>query len=165
MKAKEIKVGGRYAAKVSGKLTTVRVDAIREIARVCGTNYDGSRKCRDAMIYDVTNLATGRRTTFRSAQKFRGEASEKPKTATDLLNEQNTRAIAKMRKGAEETARLQEEVRRGEKTAAQALLEKCGKKPRTVADVNRDQGREMEEALGPIDESDNPSNGWRSPVE
>lgn len=116
MKAKEIKVGGRYTAKVSGKLTTVRVDAIREITRMSGTNYDGSRKYRDAVVYDVTNLSTGRRTTFRSATKFRG-AMDAPRL------------------------------------------------PRTVADVNRDQGREMEEVLGPIDESDNPSNGWRSPVE
>lgn len=111
MKAKEIKVGGRYIAKVSGKLTTVRVDAIREISRKSGTNYDGSRKYRDAVVYDVTNLSTGRRITFRSATKFRGEAGM----------------------------------------------------PRTVTDVNRDQGREMEEALGPIaDESDNPSNGGRA---
>lgn len=28
------------------------------------------------------------------------------------------------------------------------------KKPRTIADVNRDQGREMEEALGPIEEKE-----------
>ena len=30
MKANEIEIGGRYTAKVSGKLTTVRVDAIRD---------------------------------------------------------------------------------------------------------------------------------------
>lgn len=57
MKAKEIKVDTLYRAKVNGKLVTVRVEAIRRMAR---TTY-----------YDVTNLTTGRRTSFRSAMKFR----------------------------------------------------------------------------------------------
>ncbi len=74
MKAKDIHVGGKYRAKVSGKLTTVRVDAIRETSRMGGTGYDGRIKYRDAVVYDVTNLTTGRKTTFRSAAKFRGEA-------------------------------------------------------------------------------------------
>lgn len=64
MKASEIKVGGVYVAKVSGKLTKVRVDAIRVTQRLKG-QYPA---------YDVTNLATGRKTTFRSAQKFRSKA-------------------------------------------------------------------------------------------
>ena len=65
MKASEIKVGCVYLAKVSGKLTNVRVDAIKEVysSRARGTWRDW---------YTVTNLATGRRTTFRSPQKFRG---------------------------------------------------------------------------------------------
>lgn len=58
MKAAEIKVGGVYTAKVNGKLTTVRVDVI--------WHYP-------ATYYDVTNLTTGRQTTFRSAQRFREE--------------------------------------------------------------------------------------------
>ena len=62
MKANEIKVGGVYVAKVNGKLTRVRVDAIR-----AACDYKGKASTR----YDVTNLATGRRTTFRSAAKFR----------------------------------------------------------------------------------------------
>lgn len=66
MKAAEIQVGGKYIAKVSGKLTTVRVDGVRE----CG-GFDRGR-----LIYDVTNLATGRKTTFRSAAKFRSEVKE-----------------------------------------------------------------------------------------
>jgi hypothetical protein len=67
MKKSEIRVGGLYKAKVSGKLVTVRVDGIREWgAPSVGT---GTR-------YDVTNLSTGRGTTFRSAQKFRGEVKE-----------------------------------------------------------------------------------------
>lgn len=63
MKKQEIKVGGKYVARVSGHYVTVRVDAIREQA-----GWD-----RDTTLYDVTNLATNRRTTFKSAAKFRSE--------------------------------------------------------------------------------------------
>lgn len=73
MKKSEIVVGGHYLAKVSGTITTVRVDAIRE------TRGYGSR--RDGTAYDVTNLRTGRKTVFSSAAKFRGPApAPKPKT-------------------------------------------------------------------------------------
>lgn len=67
MKAHEISLGGVYLAKVSNILTKVRVDDIRETDRF-GT-YSG----RASKVYDVTNLRTGRKTTFRSAAKFRGE--------------------------------------------------------------------------------------------
>ena len=66
MKASEIKVGGIYLAKVSNKLTRVRVDGVRK---------RGDWMKRDVTEYDVTNLATGRKTTFRSAAKFRKEVS------------------------------------------------------------------------------------------
>ena len=65
MKKSEIKVGGHYVAKVSDKLVTVRVDAIRK------AEYPTSGSAR----YDVTNLSTGRKTTFRSAMKFRSVAA------------------------------------------------------------------------------------------
>ena len=58
MKKHEIKVGGHYLARVSGRLVTVRVDSIMD---------DG------AVRYGAINLTTSRRTTFRSAQKFRRE--------------------------------------------------------------------------------------------
>lgn len=61
MKAKEIQVGGVYFAKVNRRIVPVLVDAIREV----NSDYQGSRR------YDVTNLTTKRRTTFRSAAKFR----------------------------------------------------------------------------------------------
>lgn len=64
MKKSEIRVGGYYLAKVNGRVTTVRVDAIRE----GGFTRGGSQTA-----YDVTNLRTGRKTTFRSAAKFRDE--------------------------------------------------------------------------------------------
>jgi hypothetical protein len=70
MKAKDIVVGGKYVAKVSGKLANVRVDAIH-------TRQSGfGPTARDQTVYDVTNLTTGRKTTFRSAAKFRRVAGD-----------------------------------------------------------------------------------------
>lgn len=69
MKAAEIKVGERYLAKVNGRVVTVRVDAVRE--RYIST--------RTQTVYDVTNLTTGRKTTFRSAAKFRASAAPNTK--------------------------------------------------------------------------------------
>lgn len=74
MKKGEIKVGGLYLVKVSGQLTTVRVDAIRGI----GSRLNATRNYLSTTRYDVTNLRTGRLTTFRSAAKFRCEVREKP---------------------------------------------------------------------------------------
>ncbi len=67
MKKSEIKVGGHYTAKINGRIVTCRVDAIRE----GGFTQGGSQ-----VAYDVTNLTTGRKTTFRSAQKFRAEVKQ-----------------------------------------------------------------------------------------
>lgn len=75
MKKAEIKKGGLYTARVSGRFVTVRVDAIRARA--------GYGSIKDATVYDVTNLATGRRTTFRSAAKFRGVAAPEDEYALD----------------------------------------------------------------------------------
>lgn len=70
MKRDQIKVGGHYTAKVSGNLVTVRVDAI--------DNKPSPGIYSTKVAYHVTNLATGRKTTFRSAQKFRGPAKVQP---------------------------------------------------------------------------------------
>lgn len=71
MLKKEIKVGGKYIAKVSNKLTVVRVDSIKE--------YDGFRgqyrRVRAETCYHCTNLNTGRKLNFRSAAKFRREST------------------------------------------------------------------------------------------
>lgn len=77
MKKHEIQVGGIYTAKVSGRLTTVRVDAIREYDPSFGGSF---RRSNTQTRYDVTNLATGRRTTFRSAAKFRSPAKQPKQT-------------------------------------------------------------------------------------
>ncbi len=63
MKKSEIKVGGHYRAKVSNKLTTVRMDRVQDNVGQYGNKT----------AYYVTNLTTGRKLTFRSAAKFRSE--------------------------------------------------------------------------------------------
>lgn len=67
MKKSEVRVGGVYLAKVSGKLTKVRVDS---------THYTNQRGDRGTLVYHVTNLTTNRKTQFRSAAKFRQEVTE-----------------------------------------------------------------------------------------
>ncbi len=57
MKKAEVKVGGRYTAKVSDKLTTVRIDA---------ENPRGG--------WDATNEATGKAVRIKSARRLRGPA-------------------------------------------------------------------------------------------
>lgn len=74
MKKDEIVVGGKYLARVSGVITTVRVDRIREV--------DGWKKA--TTHYDVTNLRTGRQTTFHSAAKFRSVVPEAQTTGLSI---------------------------------------------------------------------------------
>jgi len=62
MKKHEVKVGGQYLAKVSGKIVVVRID---------GPSAHGG--------WDATNTATGKKVRIKSAQRLRGEA--KPKAA------------------------------------------------------------------------------------
>ena len=68
MKAKQIQEGGKYRAKVNGKLVIVRVNEIYTITTGAIT----------VTRYRVTNLATGRKTTFRSAAKFRSQVTSTP---------------------------------------------------------------------------------------
>ena len=68
MKASEIEIGGRYRARISGKIVIVEVLDKHE-------EWYGSllaRKSRTA--YRVKNLSTGRVVVFHSAQKFRSRA-------------------------------------------------------------------------------------------
>jgi hypothetical protein len=62
MRAQDVQIGGRYWAKVSGRLVIVRVDQVRD-------GLNGRKR------YDVTNTVTGRTTTFRSATRLRHIAS------------------------------------------------------------------------------------------
>lgn len=86
MKQKEIKVGGIYKAKVSNKIVSVKVTEIEES---CTGSYKvGHPKPKRRTLYHVTNLSTGRKTTFRSASKFRSEVKKeekKDKPNTDVI--------------------------------------------------------------------------------
>lgn len=74
MKRDEIKVGGLYTAKVTGKLTTVRVDAIEDCPY--GPGMGQAYKGPGYTAYHVTNLATNRKAIFRSAAKFCSKINE-----------------------------------------------------------------------------------------
>jgi hypothetical protein len=63
MKAKDIQIGGRYAARVSGKFVTVRVLEVYETS-----NW------RNRPNWSVVNENTGRKLVFHSAAKFRHPA-------------------------------------------------------------------------------------------
>ncbi len=63
MKLTDVQVGGRYLAKVSQKLTTVRIVAIREVSP--------SLYSRAKTRIDAINEATGRTIILRSAQRLR----------------------------------------------------------------------------------------------
>jgi hypothetical protein len=65
MKPAEITLGSVYVAKVSGRLTRVRVDNIVERL---------SYGKRSQTHYLCTNLATGRPVTVRSCQRLRAPA-------------------------------------------------------------------------------------------
>ena len=67
MKMSDIQIGGRYVARVSGRLTTVRVTAIRDV-----TSWN-----KIARVIDAVNEATGRGLTLRSAQRLRCRAESK----------------------------------------------------------------------------------------
>lgn len=72
MKQAEIKVGGHYRAKVSRQLVTVRVDAIED------NPFGGAGDPSSHTAFHCTNLETGRKLVFRSAQKFREEVRQGP---------------------------------------------------------------------------------------
>jgi len=67
MKISEVEVDGRYVAKVSGVLTTVRVLGIREVPPP--TYKANSNRWRTRI--DVLNERTGRKITFASAARLR----------------------------------------------------------------------------------------------
>ncbi len=65
MKQNEIKIGESYTAKVSDRLTKVRIDS----------------KHSSGKGWNATNLATGKRIHIKSAQRLRSAASEPAKVA------------------------------------------------------------------------------------
>jgi hypothetical protein len=68
MKLKDIEVGGRYEAKVSGSVQVVRVVELKQIPPASWSTTGAWR----TLIYAV-NEATGRRITIRSPQRLRAK--------------------------------------------------------------------------------------------
>jgi len=62
MRLKDITIGGRYQARVSGAITTVRVLDLRETSTFGG-------RCRTTIV--AVNERTGRQLSIRSAQRLR----------------------------------------------------------------------------------------------
>lgn len=67
----EIQQGQRYLTKVSGVLTVVRVDSIRDTETI----RLQSRTLPSRTVYSCVNLKTGREITVKSAQRFRRAAT------------------------------------------------------------------------------------------
>jgi hypothetical protein len=77
MKLSEIQVGGRYLAKVSGKVQVVRVVELREVPPASWS----SRSAWRTLIYAV-NETTGRKITIRSPQRLRAPVDDASQTCT-----------------------------------------------------------------------------------
>jgi len=67
LKLSEVQIGGRYTAKVSGKVQVVRITEVREVP---ATNWSRAKTQIEAV-----NEATGRRITIRSPQRLRRAAN------------------------------------------------------------------------------------------
>ena len=70
MKLSDVQIGGRYTAKVSGRIVTVRVV---EIVQVEATSWSSAKTRIEAV-----NEATGRRVTIRSPQRLRTRVDQAP---------------------------------------------------------------------------------------
>jgi hypothetical protein len=68
MKLKDIQIGGRYVAKISGRLAVVRVTELKEVPALASDRWK-------TLIYAV-NEATGRRITVRSPQRLRSRVED-----------------------------------------------------------------------------------------
>jgi exodeoxyribonuclease-5 len=80
MRLKDIKVGGKYRARVSGVFVTVRVDAKEDIPYPPGGG-------RGYTAVHVTNLATNKHMTWKGAAKLRNEVGMEPPTVSKKLRE------------------------------------------------------------------------------
>jgi len=70
LKLNDVQVGGRYTAKVSGRIVTVRVV---EIVEVPATRWSNARTRIEAV-----NEATGRRVSIRSPLRLRRRVDQAP---------------------------------------------------------------------------------------
>jgi len=68
LKLSDVQIGGRYTAKVSGRIVTVRVV---EIVGVAATRWSSAKTRIEAV-----SEATGRRVTIRSPQRLRSRVDQ-----------------------------------------------------------------------------------------
>jgi len=73
----DIKKGGVYTAKVSGKVVPLRIDSITTRPTYQSSGRDlGPGKIVNRTRYECTNLVTSRRITVKSAHRFRHRATK-----------------------------------------------------------------------------------------
>ena len=68
MKLKDVEVGGRYEAKVSGSVQVVRIVELKEIPPA---SWSATSAWRTLIL--AVNEATGRKVTIRSPQRLRSK--------------------------------------------------------------------------------------------
>ena len=105
MKKADVKVGGRYSAKVSDKVVVVRIDA---------ANPHGG--------WDATNEATGKKVRVKSAQRLRGAVHKSKPLALAIPSQA----------GAAKEAAPAADVGTGAKPDAKVAPEAKGKKPKAA---------------------------------
>lgn len=74
MRESQLVKGRTYIAIVSDRRVTVRLDDIRYVKRFAGRGW------RDVAVFDVTNLRTGRKLTFKSSRRFHAPHSPTEET-------------------------------------------------------------------------------------
>lgn len=72
MKLSEVQIGGRYTAKVSGRVVTVRVTQIKQVPPVSWSARSAWRT-----LIEAVNESTGRQITIRSPQRLRAAVDNK----------------------------------------------------------------------------------------
>ncbi len=110
MKKSEVKKGKCYAAKVSGRMATVRIDA---------DNPNGG--------WNATNLTTGKKIRIRSAQRLRHETRAPGKSAAEAnADQENARLVDERKKPGD-----------GMTASERAMAESAPKKPGKAAGARR----------------------------
>jgi hypothetical protein len=75
MKLCEIQIGGRYTAKVSGRIVTVRVTQVEKVPSA-SWSLPARPAWRTRTVIRAVNEATGRLITFYSPQRLRAAARD-----------------------------------------------------------------------------------------
>lgn len=68
MKTRDVRIGGHYEAKVSGRIQVIRITSMREVFSPDGSRSLGTR-------FEAVNVATGRAVFVKSPQRLRREVT------------------------------------------------------------------------------------------